>query len=134
MGWPEIAGHLPGRVAEQVRERYLNQLDPTLKKTPWTKQERAILAEAQLRIGNKWTKISKLLPGRSENAIKNTWHNAKASRRRALRRSAVEQQRRAMAEQKKRRTGASSTDASALSSNEPETTFTGDAWSQRTHI
>lgn len=36
--------------------------------------------------GNKWTYISMLIPGRSENSIKNRWHNRKTQQRRTMRR------------------------------------------------
>jgi hypothetical protein len=84
--WPVIATLLPGRIAEAVRERYMNHLDPQLIKTEWTDQETLIMYEAQKRLGNKWTQIAELLPGWSENAIKNRWHNAKMMQRRAIRR------------------------------------------------
>lgn len=48
----------------QCRERWLNHLDPNLKKGEWSKEEDAILLEAQAKWGNAWTRIAELLPGR----------------------------------------------------------------------
>lgn len=48
----------------QCRERWLNHLDPNLKKGEWSKEEDAILLDAQAKWGNAWTRIADLLPGR----------------------------------------------------------------------
>ena len=74
--WSEIAERTPGRVSKQCRERWFNHLDPSLKKGDWEPEEDAVLVEAQKQWGNAWTKIAKLIEGRSENAVKNRWNSA----------------------------------------------------------
>ena len=69
--WTKIAEFLPGRAGKQCRERYVNHLDPKLKKGELTDDEEAILIGMHEHHGNKWTVISKQLPGRSDNDVKN---------------------------------------------------------------
>jgi len=88
LNFPEIAEKLC-RSTDAVRDRWLNVLDPNLDKRPLTMQERQIIFEAQRRYGNKWTTIAKLLPGRSENMVKNCFHNAKMVTRRRMRKAAT---------------------------------------------
>jgi len=73
--WSVIAAHIPGRIGKQCRERWLNHLDSSVRKSPWTDAEDDILLREQRRKGNKWCQISKLLPGRPENAVKNRWNS-----------------------------------------------------------
>ena len=48
--WAAIAEHLPGRIGEQVRDRYVNFLDPSLRRLPWTLEEDRILYQEQRRV------------------------------------------------------------------------------------
>ncbi len=75
--WSEIAKRLPGRIGEQIKERWINVLDPDVKKGIWTEAEMRILRDSQRELGNKWSEIAKRIPGRNENSVKNRWYNQK---------------------------------------------------------
>mmetsp|Transcript_27372 Transcript_27372/g.49273 ORF Transcript_27372/g.49273 Transcript_27372/m.49273 type:complete len:299 (-) Transcript_27372:4857-5753(-) len=65
----------PVRLSKQCRERWLNHLDPSLKKGNWSAEEDLYILERQRQLGNRWSEIARYLEGRNENAVKNRWNS-----------------------------------------------------------
>lgn len=80
--WTQLASCLPKRNGKQTRERWMNQLQPSLKKKNWTANEDRMILKAQRNMGNKWSLIASRLPGRTDNSVKNRYNS---TLRRAIR-------------------------------------------------
>ena len=107
--WSNIAKLLKNRrTGKQCRQRYNYHLQHDFKTGGWSREEDRMIVDEQescsfrllsvywlrtelfvrqARLGNSWSRIARLLPGRSGNAVKNRWYSALVQR--LVRKSAV---------------------------------------------
>ena len=74
--WSKISKVLNTRNGKQIRDRYINVLDPDIKKGKFTEEEDKHLIKLYLENGPKWATISKHFENRTADMIKNRFHSS----------------------------------------------------------
>ncbi|XP_030459538.2 transcription factor MYB97-like [Syzygium oleosum] len=62
------------RCGKSCRLRWANHLKPDLKKGAFSPEEASLVVQLHAEHGNKWAHMASLLPGRTDNEIKNFWN------------------------------------------------------------
>lgn len=78
--WKSIAKCVRGRTAKQCRDRYKLKLDPSINHGPWSPEEDQTLLKLHEEMGRQWTKIAKLMKGRTENSVKSRFASLQRSK------------------------------------------------------
>ena len=76
--WSDLASKLPGRVGKQIRDRWVNHLNPNINHMPFSREDDLLLWNGNKEFGKRWVEIStkRFNSSRSENHIKNRWYSA----------------------------------------------------------
>ncbi|KAL7490629.1 hypothetical protein ACHAWT_000520 [Skeletonema menzelii] len=76
--WADLAPMLPGRSGKQIRDRWVNYLNPAINHLPFSREDDLKLWAGHRDLGKRWVEISVKIfnSTRSENHIKNRWYSA----------------------------------------------------------
>ncbi|KAK8063825.1 Myb-like DNA-binding protein myb-1 [Apiospora saccharicola] len=86
LNWVKIAQMLDSRTPKQCRERYHQNLKPSLNHDPISPEEGILIEKLVGELGKRWAEIARRLSNRSDNAVKNWWNGSMNRRRRLHRR------------------------------------------------
>ena len=81
--WVRISQHMQQRSPKQCRERYHQNLKPSLNHEPITAQEGEMIEQLVQEMGKRWAEIARRLGNRSDNAVKNWWNGSMNRRKRS---------------------------------------------------
>nr|POE94615.1 myb-like dna-binding protein myb-1 [Quercus suber] len=81
--WVRISSTIQTRSPKQCRERFHQNLKPSLNHDPITPEEGILIEQMVAEMGKRWAEIARRLRGRSDNAVKNWWNGGMNRRRRS---------------------------------------------------
>ncbi|KAI1172287.1 Homeodomain-like protein [Nemania sp. FL0916] len=86
LNWVKISDTLMSRSPKQCRERYHQNLKPSLNHEPISTEEGQLIEKLVGELGKRWAEIARRLNNRSDNAVKNWWNGNQNRRRRTMQR------------------------------------------------
>jgi Myb-like DNA-binding protein FlbD len=80
--WVRISQEITTRSPKQCRERFHQNLKPSLNHEPISPEEGEVIEKLVAEMGKRWAEIARRLKGRSDNAVKNWWNGGQNRRKR----------------------------------------------------
>ncbi|KAJ5601124.1 hypothetical protein N7510_010658 [Penicillium lagena] len=82
--WVRISQHMHYRSPKQCRERFHQNLKPSLNREPISADEGLMIERMVTEMGKRWAEIARRLGNRSDNAVKNWWNGSMNRKRRGV--------------------------------------------------